>query len=157
WFGNSNPIWGWHYVLAESDLKRNPHVAPPDPRQMLEPDTRLYPVSPTVARFNDPEAANHATSANSATPYRDDLFGLHFPSRLFVSEPVHNLVHRVVLSADGASFKGTRAPGDETAEFLASSDNWFRPTQLRTGPDGAIWIADMYRAVIEHPEWIPLE
>ena len=26
---------------------------------------------------------------------------------------------------------------------------------LKTGPDGALWIADMYRAVIEHPEWIP--
>ena len=40
-------------------------------------------------------------------------------------------------------------------EFLASSDNWFRPTQMKTGPDGALWVADMYRAVIEHPEWIP--
>jgi putative heme-binding domain-containing protein len=40
---------------------------------------------------------------------------------------------------------------------LASSDNWFRPTTIQTGPDGALWIADMYRYVIEHPQWIPKE
>ena len=38
--------------------------------------------------------------------------------------------------------------------FLASSDSWFRPTSIRTGPDGGLWFADMYRLVIEHPEWI---
>jgi putative membrane-bound dehydrogenase-like protein len=157
WFGNSNPIWGWHFTLSEADVKRNPHYAPPDPRQYLEPDTRLHPRSRTVARFNDPEAANHVTSANSPTPYRDDLFGPHFASSLFVSEPVHNLVHRMVLVADGATYRGIRAPGEEDREFLASTDHWFRPTQLKTGPDGALWVADMYRAVIEHPEWIPAD
>jgi putative membrane-bound dehydrogenase-like protein len=157
WFGNSNPIWGWHFVLAESDVKRNPYYAPPDPRQQLEPDTRLHPSSRTVARFNDPEAANHVTSANSPTPYRDDLFGPHFASSLFVSEPVHNLVHRMVLVPDGTSYRGIRAPGEGDREFLAATDHWFRPTQLKTGPDGALWVADMYRAVIEHPEWIPAD
>ncbi|MCP4920111.1 MAG: dehydrogenase, partial [Proteobacteria bacterium] len=44
---------------------------------------------------------------------------------------------------------------DETrSEFLRSSDSWFRPTAIRTGPDGAMYVADMYRLVIEHPEWI---
>src|SRR5262249_43148028 len=40
---------------------------------------------------------------------------------------------------------------------LAAGDNWFRPTMIQTGPDGALWIADMYRHVIEHPQWIPKE
>ena len=155
WFGNNNPNWGWHYVLADHDLRRNPHYAPPDPRQTLEPDTRLYPISRTLARFNDPGAANHVTSANSPTPYRDDLFGPWFATSLFVSEPVHNLVHRMVLEPEGVTFRGRRGPNEAGREFLASSDNWFRPTMLKTGPDGALWIADMYRAVIEHPEWIP--
>jgi putative membrane-bound dehydrogenase-like protein len=155
WFGNNNPNWGWHFVLAESDLRRNPHFAPPDPKQTLEPNTRLYPISRTIARFNDPGGVNHVTSANSPTPYRDDLFGPHFANSLFISEPVHNLVHRIVLEPDGATFKGRRAKGEESREFLASNDNWFRPTMMKTGPDGALWIADMYRAVIEHPQWIP--
>ena len=49
-----------------------------------------------------PDAANRVTSANSPTPYRDDLFGPDFATSLFVSEPVHNLVHRMVLEPDGA-------------------------------------------------------
>ncbi len=155
WFGNNNPNWGWHYVLASHDLKRNPSFAPPDPRHTLEPDTRLYPVSTTAPRFNDPGAANHVTSANSPTPYRDDLFGPEFATSLFVSEPVHNLVHRMIVEPQGVTFRGFRAPAESNSEFIASRDPWFRPTMLKTGPDGALWIADMYRAVIEHPEWIP--
>jgi putative membrane-bound dehydrogenase-like protein len=157
WFGNNNPNWGWHYVFSESDLKRNPNYAAPDPKQMLEPDTRLYPISRILTRFNDPGAAGHVTSANSPTAYRDDLFGPEFATSLFVSEPVHNLVHRMILEPNGATYRGVRASGEASREFLASSDNWFRPTQMKTGPDGALWVADMYRAVIEHPEWIPAE
>ncbi len=155
WFGNNNPNLAWHVVLAEASIRRNPRFAPPDPRKMLESDNRLYPVSTTLARFNTPGAVNRVTSANSATPYRDDLFGPEFSSSLFVSEPVHNLVHRMVLEPEGPSLIGHRSADERDREFLASADNWFRPTMLRTGPDGALWIADMYRAVIEHPEWIP--
>ncbi|SIN81117.1 putative membrane-bound dehydrogenase domain-containing protein [Singulisphaera sp. GP187] len=155
WFGNNNPNWAWHFVLADSDLRRNPQFAAPDPKQMLEADNKLYPVSRTLARFNEPHSANRVTSANSPTPYRDDLFGRHFESSLFASDPVHNLVHRMILEPDGATFVGKRGPDEAEREFLASTDNWTRPTMLKTGPDGALWIADMYRAVIEHPEWIP--
>lgn len=44
-----------------------------------------------------------------------------------------------------------------TQEFLASRDDWFRPVDLQNGPDGALYVVDMYRAVIEHPEWVPDE
>ena len=117
----------------------------------------VYPISRTLPRFNDPAAANHFTSACSPIVYRDDLFGPAFADSCFVSEPVHNLVHREVISADGVTFRSRRAADEQTSEFLASSDNWFRPTMMRTGPDGALWVADMYRAVIEHPEWIPTD
>jgi len=157
WFGDNNPTWAWRYMFAESDLRRNPHFAAPDSRAILELDTRVHPISRMLARFNEPDSAGLVTSANSPTPYRDDLFGDRFRTSLFVSEPVHNLVHRMVVEPDGSASRGVRAPGEVDREFLASSDNWFRPTQLRTGPDGALWIADMYRAVIEHPEWIPPE
>jgi len=70
---------------------------------------------------------------------------------------VHNLVHREVLVPDGVSFTSRRAPDEQDREFLASTDNWFRPTMLKTGPDGALYIADFYRFVLEHPEWIAPE
>src|SRR4029079_9788334 len=76
---------------------------------------------------------------------------------VFISEPVHNAVHREVLQPEGVSFVSHRAPDEQSREFLASTDNWFRPTMLKTGPDGALYIADMYRLVLEHPEWIPAD
>jgi putative heme-binding domain-containing protein len=50
-----------------------------------------------------------------------------------------------------------RAKEEADSEFFSSKDNWCRPVQMRTGPDGGIWVADMYRFVIEHPRWIPPE
>jgi hypothetical protein len=72
----------------------------------------------------------------------------------FCSEPVHNLVHRLVLETMESPSRDIDLQ-TRTSEFLASTDNWFRPVQVRTGPDGALWIVDMYRYLIEHPRWIP--
>jgi putative membrane-bound dehydrogenase-like protein len=160
WFGcnNSNPMY--HYVLADHYIRRNPHLAAPDARVQVSVTpgaAAVFPISRTLPRFNDPHAANHFTSANSAMVYRDELFGPVFSGSTFVSEPVHNLIHREILSPKGVTFTSRRAADEQDAEFLASSDNWFRPTSLQTGPDGALWVADMYRAVIEHPEWIPAD
>ncbi len=156
WFGNNNPNWGWHYVLADHDLEAQPVLCPPRPAEDARARHPGLSDQPHARRGSTTwTAANHVTSANSPTPYRDELFGPWFATSLFVSEPVHNLVHRMVLEPDGVSFRGRRGPDEAGREFLASSDNWFRPTMLKTGPDGCLWIADMYRCVIEHPEWIP--
>jgi putative membrane-bound dehydrogenase-like protein len=158
WFGNNNPNGSWHYFLPEQYLSRNPYVSVRSVSHIMPnyPEyTRVFPISRLAQRFNQPETANHLTSANSTTPYRDDLFGPDFANSYFVSEPVHNLIHREVLESDGVSFTSHRAPDELQSEFLASTDNWFRPTMMKTGPDGALYIADMYRQVIEHPEWIP--
>jgi putative membrane-bound dehydrogenase-like protein len=160
WFGgnNSNPMW--HYVLTDHYLRRNPYLTPPPPRvpvSVAPGAAPVYPVSRTLPRFNDPHAANRFTSACSPIVYRDDLFGPAFAGNSFVSEPVHNLVHREIMTPKGVTFTSKRAPDEQKSEFLASSDTWFRPTMIQTGPDGALWIADMYRHVIEHPQWIPKE
>jgi putative membrane-bound dehydrogenase-like protein len=178
WFGNNNSNPLWHYVLDDHYIRRNPHVAPPDPRVHVpvEPGAaRVYPISRTLPRFNDPQTANHFTSACSPIVYRDELYyqspererrvddktpvanapGSERPQWVFISEPVHNLIHREVMAPKGVTFTSRRAEDERESEFLASSDNWFRPTMIQTGPDGCLWIAEMYRQVIEHPEWIP--
>lgn len=158
WFGssNSNPLY--HFPLEERYLRRNPHAVYPQIQQDVSETpgaSQVFPVSRTIARFNDLSRANRFTSACSATIYRDELLGREFYGNSFVCEPVHNLIHREILTPVGATFT-SRKPADEArTEFLASSDNWFRPSMVRTGPDGALWITDMYRLVIEHPEWIP--
>ncbi len=164
WFGNnnSNPIW--QFTLEDRYLRRNPHAGIPGGVQQIAETpgaAPVFPASRTLARFNDFAFANRFTSACGTMIYRDVLLGSDFAGNAFTSEPVHNLVSRLVLQpaeqGDGHTLSGRRAADEQDREFLASTDNWFRPTMLRTGPDGAIWVADMYRAVIEHPEWIPAE
>jgi len=160
WFGNNNSFPMWQYVLEERYLRRNPHVpAPAGRRQVSEtPGPSLcYPISRPQARFNDLHRLNRFTSACSAIVYCDELFGPEFSYNSFVSEPVHNLVHREVMRKEGLVFTSRRADDEQTSEFLASRDNWFRPTLLKVGPDGAMYVADMYRKVIEHTQYIPAE
>ena len=147
----------WHYALEDRYLRRNPYVVFPSPKELLGDEKRagpVYPASHTPSRFNDYDAANRFTSACSITPYRDQLLGDLAMRSLFVAEPVHNLVSRLVIEPQGSSFTGTRAASERASEFFASTDNWSRPTSIRLGPDGALYIVDMYRQVIEQPEWI---
>lgn len=160
WFGGNNSTPAWHYVLDDAMLRRNPHFAPPPAKREISVTpgpARIYPLSKTFDRFNDHARANHFTSACSPEIYRDRVLGDEFYGNIFVCEPVHNLIHREIVTPDGVSFTSRRADDEAESEFLASSDNWFRPTMIRTGPDGALWVADMYRLVIEHPEWIPAD
>ncbi|MHA3772835.1 PVC-type heme-binding CxxCH protein [Verrucomicrobiota bacterium sgz303538] len=160
WFGNNNPTWLWQYTLTDRYLRRNPKLAVKSTRKVLanyDEPTRVFAISAQPTRFNQPQSLGHVTSACSPAPYRDELFGPEFAGNVFISEPVHNVVHREILSPDGAIFSSGRANDEQDREFLASSDVWFRPTMLKTGPDGALYIADMYRFVLEHPEWIAPE
>ncbi|MCB1120712.1 MAG: neutral/alkaline non-lysosomal ceramidase N-terminal domain-containing protein [Verrucomicrobiae bacterium] len=158
WFGNSNSWPGWHYALEDHYLERNPHISYPNAKVYLPEVPQagpVYPLSKTLSRYNDYEKANRFTSASGYIIYEDEGLGEAFKGNSFVCESVHNLVSRGVVHREGASFASTRAPEERNAEFLTSTDNWFRPTAVRSGPDGALYVVDMYRYVIEHPEWVP--
>ena len=161
WFGgnNSNPMW--HYVLDDHYLRRNPHFAPPPVRKQVSQSPGASPVFPrskTLARFNDVNKANRFTSACSPMIYRDDLLGPEFYGNSFVCEPVHNLVHREIVTPQGVDLH--QPAGRRTSRRANSwppTTTGSAPAWCRTGPDGALWVADMYRFVIEHPKWIPDE
>jgi putative membrane-bound dehydrogenase-like protein len=159
WFGCDNSTLCRHYPLADHYLRRNPHVPQSDVAVYVPdyPDSsRLFPIGKQqLFKLSGPPG--RVTAACGLGIYRDKLLGEEFTSNAFVCEPVNNAVHRLVLSPKGSTFSGRRAPDEQASEFLASTDIWFRPVQARTGPDGALWIVDMYRYVIEHPRWIPPE
>lgn len=158
WFGGRNLQPIWHCALDDQYLRRNPYLVPPDPCvDLLDPPTcaPVYPISTTLPRFNEFWTLNRFTSACGIAVYRDDLFGTDFAPSIFVCEPTYNLVHRAALHPRGVTFRADRVADEQHREFLASTDHWFRPVQARTGPDGALWIVDMYRLVIEHPDYIP--
>jgi putative membrane-bound dehydrogenase-like protein len=160
WFGCDNSTLCRHYVLPEHYLRRNPHVAFSGAVTLVSdyPDAnRLYPASANLQLFRLSGPPGRVTAACGLGIYRDDLLGKEYAGNAFVCEPVNLLVHRLQLSPRGSTFTGRRADSEKASEFLASTDKWFRPVQVRTGPDGALWVVDMYRFVIEHPRWIPAE
>jgi putative membrane-bound dehydrogenase-like protein len=159
WFGCSNSRWIFHFPLPERYLRRNPHVpAPGSSVTLARPeDSALNAVSPMLDRWNNPDSLGHVTAAGGLGIYRDDLFGAEFTGNAFIGEAAHNLVRRFVLEPDGATFIARRPADEARTEFFASEDNWSRPVQVRTGPDGALYVVDMYRAVIEHTRWIPAD
>lgn len=163
WFGCNNSTFAIHFPLADDWLRRNP--AATARRTAMPIDSapgpgQLFPLS-TQVLFELSGPVGRATAACGLGVYRDELLGTAaagpFTGDLFTCEPVNNLVHHQRLARTGATFNGERVAGEERQEFLASTDPWFRPVQVRTGPDGALWVVDMYRYVIEHPIWIPEE
>lgn len=151
---NRNPCR--HVVLEDRYLKRNPFLAVRDVAQDVSPPaekSRIFPISRAWTTSN--LHAGQFTAACGVTIYRGDALPAEYYGNSFVCEPTGNLVHRDILEPDGATFKSHYPPGD--VEFLASPDEWFRPVDLANGPDGALYVVDMYRAVIEHPEWVPAE
>lgn len=157
----------WRY------LARNPDAAMPSLEADAANYTTVFPIAPVhpwkKARSNAPgwkelygkygisESAEsgYFTSCCSPLVYQDVMFPEAYRGNLFVCEPAQNLVHRCLVERDGPGLKVRRAPGEEKKEFLASTDSWFRPVALAHGPDGAIWIVDMYREIIEDYSAVP--
>ncbi len=116
---------------------------------------RIYPIGSQDTRVNHPEQSGFFSGACGITFYGGGAWPSPFEGNVFVADVVLNLIHRDVISANGSSLTASR--GRESAAFLASTDRNFRPVNMTVGPDGALYIMDMYREVIEHPEWIPDE
>jgi putative membrane-bound dehydrogenase-like protein len=151
---NRNPCQ--HVVLSDADIARTPWAAVASVMHDVSPpgeNSRVYPL--TRAWTTSTLHAGQFTAACGVTIYRGDLLGDSYYGNSFTCEPTANLVHRDVLEPQGATFRSKTA--DAGVDFLASQDEWFRPVNLANGPDGALYIVDMYRAVIEHPEWVPDE
>lgn len=116
-------------------------------------DSRLFPLSRTWTTSN--LHANQFTAACGVLIYNDAALGEQFAGNIFTCDPTANLVHREVPHSIGPTWKSK--PGREGVEFLATKDEWFRPVNLSHGPDQSLYVVDMYRAVIEHPQFMPAE
>jgi putative membrane-bound dehydrogenase-like protein len=107
-------------------------------------------------RFPPEELAERGftTSAAGVTIYRGSAFGPEYLGNAFVGEPANNVVIRLKLEPKGPTFTAQRA-GEPKQEFLASTDSWFRPVNFANGPDGCLYVVDLYREVVEDDSAIP--
>ncbi|MBL8815544.1 MAG: c-type cytochrome [Planctomyces sp.] len=98
-------------------------------------------------------ASGYMTSASGATVYRGDAYPPEYYGTVFLGEVAGNLIHHQQLERAGTAFRSSRTI--ERGEFVASEDNWFRPTNFVNAPDGTLHVTDMYRETIEHPWSMP--
>lgn len=145
-----------HVVLEDRYLRLNPLLAVPEVVHVVaaaDEASRVFPL--TGAWTTSTLHAGQFTAACGVTIVRGTALPPRYRGLAMTCEPTGNLVHAERMVPHGATFRST--PLEPGRELLASRDEWFRPVDLVEGPDGALYVVDMYRAVIEHPQWMPEE
>ncbi|MCC9607905.1 HEAT repeat domain-containing protein [Blastopirellula sp. JC732] len=166
-FGNTITQWGDRLFVTN----RNPIIAAPMTMEELRRnrfspiyaaqydvapsggDSKVFPL--VAMKSNWLSHAGTHTSACGTTAYVGDALGPAMEDSVFACEPIGHLVTRAIVTRDGARLTSKRARED--ADFLAATDTWFRPASLANGPDGNLYLADMYRLWVEHPKFLPPE
>ena len=145
-------------ILPLNYLWRFPGMFPIDATQSIsdhEAMARIFPISEAKTRPNHPEQAGHFSSAGGVGFIGYDAYPADIYGSVTVGDVVGNIVHRDVLQTNGSIFIARRSPVESKREFIASRDGSARFTGLELGPDGALYLMDMQRDVIEHPDYIP--
>lgn len=183
-FGLSFDSWGGKYLTSNSDhilfvffedayIARNPFLTPPRSWRLIAAEGRgadVFRISPPephrvvwmrmrttgviqgiIERGGAP--TGYITAAAGTTIYRGDAWPEKYRGNSFTAESSGNLLHRNILEPHGVGRIARRA--DPGREFLASRDIWFRPVNMRNGPDGNLYLADMYRQVINEGVVLP--
>ena len=148
---NRNPVM--FAVMPLDAVRRNPKARIAKGDEDIQPSAA--PVWPVA--LSHTTAAAHAgthTAACGLAVYRGDMMPDLY-NNVFVCEPTAQLVTRSRLVQKGVGFTAKRA--GEKRDFLVSADEWCRPVQMRNGPDGALYICDMYRRFIDHSMYFPDE
>ena len=90
------------------------------------------------------------TSVCTPMVYRGDRLPSELYGNLFIVDPTVNLVSRIILEDGKDGLTAAKAYRDVRGEFLASTDERFRPVNLSLAPDGTLYVVDMYRGIIQH-------
>ncbi|OJY81951.1 MAG: dehydrogenase [Sphingobacteriales bacterium 44-15] len=176
-FFTANSLHIREVVAARRYLDRNPYL-PSDLRAAVfnisDHDPLMYQISETPywrqvrtdRRNKDYQenhldrveyARDHFTAASGGTFYGGDAFPEEYYGNIFTGDVSGNLVHRDILVATDSTpyYIAQRAEQEKSKEFLVTTDTWFRPANFSVGPDGNLYVIDMYRQHIETPVSIP--
>jgi putative heme-binding domain-containing protein len=141
-------------IAADGPAAEVFRISPDEPWRVIRTRWRVAGLVPGPVEGGG-RPSGYFTGATGTTIYRGDAFPADYRENAFVADCGSNLVHRKKLQPDGAGLIARRPDDEQQVEFLASRDNWFRPVQFANAPDGTLYIADMYREVIEHPWSLP--
>jgi putative membrane-bound dehydrogenase-like protein len=184
-FITDNTVHVRHVLLPRRYLARNPYLAAGQAAEDISdhgrPTGRMFPLTKpqrwreTRTRMRQERyreqglervrplnasteiAGGFFTAAAGGTIYAGDTFPEAYRGNYFIGDVSGNLIHRDIVRPDGASFRASRPAELQESEFLASTDPWFRPCNFATGPDGNLYVVDIYREFVETPESVPEE
>lgn len=167
-YGHTFDPWGHHFCVENADhifheviaaryLQRNPDMLVADASDYISDHGDACEVYPVTINPENQLLTDRGviTSACGITWYQGGLFPDSFNNVTFVAEPVSNIIHADRITDKGATFTASRIY--QQKEFFASTDAWCRPVMCYIGPDGALYVIDYYRKIIEHPEWLSEE
>lgn len=163
-FGCSNRHPIMHTVMEPWYLRRNANLLFNETIQNVskaEAEATVFPISRSVTsadfipKLIGRSHAGTFTAASGLMVYNGTGLTPAHQGNIFICESAQNLIQRQVIHPDGVTFRSDLPY--EGREFLSSSDEWFRPVFLQHGPEGALYIADMHRKVIDHPSYVPEE
>lgn len=151
---NSTQIMG-DYALPNV-LINNEYYQPKDGiGKVLTLNQRVYPLHATLVNrgyekgvLDKDSVLVNVTSSCGPLIYRGGQFPNEFAQNAFVSVPEANIIKRNILTFDGPKTTAEQAYDDR--EFIASTDEGFRPVNLFGGPDGGMYVVDMHRGIIQH-------
>lgn len=151
---NSTQLLG-DYVLPNR-LVRNQYLVPKHGvNQKLTKDQRVYPLHAAAVNrgyikgvLDKDSVLVEVTASCGPLVYRGGAFPEDYAQNVFVCIPEANLIKRNILSFEGDRVEARQAY--EGKEFLASTDEGFRPVSMSDSPDGSLYIVDMHRGVIQH-------
>ncbi len=90
------------------------------------------------------------TAAAGCAIYEGGAWPAKWNYGYFTTEPTLNIVSHFMVEPDGVTYKAKREPGRENTEFIRSKNLWFRPIEVRVGPEGALYVVDFCNQAIIH-------
>ncbi|MCR9294907.1 MAG: c-type cytochrome [bacterium] len=121
----------------------------------------MFPIRPTpginrgyIEGFLRPDGSLIEANANCGpVVYRGDNLPAELIGNVFIPEPAGNLIRRQIVESRADGTKTSHNAYDQR-EFMASTDERFRPVNMYNAPDGTLYVVDMYRGIIQHGAFI---
>jgi mono/diheme cytochrome c family protein/glucose/arabinose dehydrogenase len=160
-YNNNSSLLRCDMVPAE-DMGVNPFVDSPAGLNVPIARNKTFParVNPGVNRgYENNGDLDHdgklqrPTASCSPTIYRGEAFPAEYHGNAFICEPAGNLVSRQILAQNGLEITA-QGVQHEGIDFLTSTDERFRPVFLTTGPDGALYVVDLYHGILQHKTYV---
>ena len=137
-------------VLPEDALARG-KVGKTASYHVIEPAKKTFPAMTWEQQaYRQIDWVGSFTAAAGCVIYDGGSWPAEYNGDYFTTEPTINIVHHARLTPQGSSYTFNKLPGREETEFIRSKDMWWRPIEVRTGPDGAVYVGDFYNQAVIH-------